>query len=63
MTPETIIQALIDNSLIVCAKMQCEADNIDNLHLLISVATGVFASQNELYNVFCELKFNSQAYN
>lgn len=61
----SIIQALIDNQLIVCAKKQCEPDDysqIDNLHMLISVATGVFCHHWQLYDVHNELKFNGEAY-
>ena len=62
----SIIQALIDNHLIICAKNQCQPDDysqIDNLHMLISVATGVFCPQRQLYDVHNELKFNGETYN
>ena len=53
MTNEYIIAALQTAKLYEAAKMQ--SDNIDNLSMLVAVATGKVATYNELYNLFSSI--------
>lgn len=50
---EQIIAALNNAKLYEAAKLQC--DNIDNLSMLVAVATGKVATYNELYELFRQL--------
>lgn len=50
---EHIITALQNAKLFDAAKLQC--DNIDNLSMLVAVATGKVATYNELYELFRQL--------
>jgi hypothetical protein len=50
---EQIIDALQSAKLYDAAKLQC--DNIDNLSMLVAVATGRVATYNELYELFRQL--------
>ena len=53
MTTEYIITALQNAKLYDAAKMQL--NNIDNLSMLVAVATGKVATYNELYNLFSSI--------
>jgi hypothetical protein len=50
---EQIITALHNAKVYEAAKLQC--DNVDNLSMLVAVATGKVATYNELYELFRKL--------
>jgi hypothetical protein len=53
MQTEYIITALQNAKLYEAAKLQC--GNVDNLSMLVAVATGKVAAYNELYDLYREL--------
>jgi hypothetical protein len=53
MTTEQIITALQDAKLFEAAKLQC--GNVDNMSMLVAVATGKVATYSELYELYREL--------
>jgi hypothetical protein len=53
MKTEYIIIALQNAKLFDAAKLQC--GNVDNLSMLVAVATGKVATYNELYELYREL--------
>jgi hypothetical protein len=53
MKTEYIITALQDTKLYDAAKLQC--GNVDNLSMLVAVATGKVATYNELYELYSQL--------
>lgn len=53
MQTEYIITALQTAKLYEAAKLQC--GNVDNLSMLVAVATGKVAAYNELYDLYREL--------
>lgn len=53
MTIEQIIVALQNAKLYEAAKLQC--NNIDNMSMLVAVATGEVATYNELYELYLQL--------
>ncbi len=55
MQTQQIIIALQNAKLYEAAKLQCENVNIDNLSMLVAVATQTVASINSLYELFTEL--------
>ena len=55
MQTEQIIIALQTAKLYEAAKLQCDNVNIDNLSMLVAVATQHVASNNSLYELFSKL--------
>lgn len=53
MTIEQIIVALQNAKLLEAAKLQC--GNVDNMSMLVAVATGKVATYNELYELYRQL--------
>jgi hypothetical protein len=53
MTIEQIIIALQTAKLYEAAKLQC--GNVDNMSMLVAVATGKVATYNELYELYSQL--------
>jgi hypothetical protein len=53
MQTNEIIIALQDAKLYEAAKLQC--GNVDNMSMLVAVATGKVATYNELYELYREL--------
>lgn len=59
---DQIITALQNAKLLEAAKLQC--DNVDNMSMLVAVATGKVATYNELYELYrqlTEIDFVSEA--
>ena len=50
---DQIIVALQNAKLLEAAKLQC--DNVDNMSMLVAVATGKVATYNELYVLYRQL--------
>ena len=53
MKTEYIITALQDAKLYEAAKLQC--GNVDNMSMLVAVATGKVATYSELYELYSQL--------
>ena len=62
MNSQTIIQALIEDQLIRNAKMQAYSGNIDNISMLVCVATGLVIDYAVLHSVMTELRNNPDLY-
>jgi hypothetical protein len=56
MDVNSIIEALQNAKLYEAAKMQVQTSNIDNLSMLVAVATGKALRTMELYEVYTELQ-------
>lgn len=61
MTVDQIINAMKDAKVFEASKLAVETNNVDNLSMLVAVATGKALMQFELYDIYNALdKYNPQ---
>ena len=64
MTVDQIINAMHDAKVFEAGKLAVETNNLDNLSMLVAVATGKALMQFELYDIYNALnKYNPQPVN